>query len=97
MSAIQNNAKVSPRFQSLAQLKPGLFAGYFDPLPSDFSLRQFLLRHRVPFIKTNPVAKRGGGACFYSVAATEKALRSSAGVWTAPRRRVVSQQERGES
>ena len=81
------NQSVSPRFKSLAQLKPGLFAGYLDPMPSDFSLRAFLQRNRVPFIKANPGAKRGGGACFYCVTAAEKALRSSAGVWTAPRHR----------
>jgi hypothetical protein len=81
-----------PKFKTIAGLKP-LFAEFFDPMPCDYTIRQFLLRKRVPFIKSNPSAKRGGGPCFFNVCATEEALRSLAGVWTEPRRRAASQQE----
>lgn len=48
---------------------------FLSPAPSAESLKNWLDDARIPRFKANPTAKRGGGTCWYSVAAVEKFLR----------------------
>ena len=61
----------------MAKLKADVLPGYFDELPSDETLRSRFKAARVPFIKCNRAAKRGGGVVFWDIAAVEKHLRSA--------------------
>ncbi len=49
---------------------------FLDPVPSRETLREWFDRARIPRFKANPLAKRGGGPVYYSVAAVETFLRS---------------------
>ncbi len=49
---------------------------FLSPPPSRETLRAWLNRARIPRFKANPLARRGGGHVYYSVAAVEKFLRS---------------------
>jgi len=63
------------RLATLDQLLTDTIPLFLSPPPKRDTLRAWLKRARVPRFKTNPVAKRGGGAVYYSVAAVEKMLR----------------------
>lgn len=49
---------------------------FLSPPPSRETLRDWFDRARIPRFKANPLARRGGGPVYYSVAAVEKFLRS---------------------
>jgi len=49
---------------------------FLSPAPSRETLRAWLNGARIPRFKINPLARRGGGRVFYSVAAVEKLLNS---------------------
>ena len=49
---------------------------FLDPTPSRATLREWFDGARIPRFKANPLARRGGGPVYYSVAAVEKLLRS---------------------
>jgi hypothetical protein len=49
---------------------------FLSPPPSRETLRAWLNRARIPRFKINPLARRGCGRVFYSVAAVEKLLNS---------------------
>ena len=49
---------------------------FLSPAPSRETLRVWFDQARIPRFKANPLARRGGGHVYYSVAAVEKFLRS---------------------
>ncbi len=49
---------------------------FLSPVPSRETLCAWFDRARIPRFKANPLARRGGGPVYYSVAAVEKFLRS---------------------
>jgi hypothetical protein len=49
---------------------------FLSPPPSRETLRAWFDQARIPRFKANPLARRGGGHVYYSVAAVEKFLRS---------------------
>ncbi len=49
---------------------------FLSPPPSRETLRDWFNRARIPRFKANPLARRGGGHVYYSVAAVENFLRS---------------------
>lgn len=63
---------------ALAEIRKELLPAHLHPVPSLGTLREWFDRARVPRIKSNPMAKRGGGPVYYSVAAIEKLLRVQA-------------------
>ena len=70
------NESVSARLATLAKLKENTLPQFIDPIPADETLRAWLDAAGIPRFKANPTAQRGGGPCFYSVAAVEKLFRS---------------------
>lgn len=70
--------KSSPtaRTATLAVLRETTIAAFLDPVPSDEALRDMLDRAGIPRFKSSPLAKRGGGPCYYSVSHVEKMFRS---------------------
>jgi hypothetical protein len=49
---------------------------FLSPAPSRETLRAWFNQGRIPRFKANPLARRGGGHVYYSVAAVGKFLRS---------------------
>jgi len=49
---------------------------FLDPVPKRETVKDWLDANRIPRFKMNPLAKRGGGKVYYSVAHVEKFLRS---------------------
>jgi hypothetical protein len=72
-----NNAKTKlcARFATLDELLQNVVPLFVAPTPQRETFRDWLDRANVPRFKANPVAKRGGGPCFYSVSAVEKFFR----------------------
>jgi hypothetical protein len=64
------------RLASLDVLRETTIPAYLDPTPSDQTLRAWFEMAHIPRFKMNPLAKKGGGQVYYSVAAVEKFLRS---------------------
>jgi len=63
------------RLATLPELKKNTLAIYINPIPSDETLRAWLDDAGIPRLKSNPLARRGGGPVYYSVAAVEKFFR----------------------
>ncbi len=63
------------RLATIAQLRETILPNFLQPVPSEDALRDLFDRENIPRFKSNPTAKRGGGPCFYSVAAVEKLFR----------------------
>ena len=66
----------SARLANLDELRKNLFAVHIAPVPCNSTLRAWLDQAKIPRMKSNPLAKRGGGPCYYQVSAVEKFLRS---------------------
>lgn len=49
---------------------------FINPIPRRETVRNWLDAANIPRFKSNPLAKRGGGPVYYSIAHTEKFLRS---------------------
>jgi hypothetical protein len=64
------------RLATLDQLRKTTVTAFLDPVPSNETLRDLFDAADIPRFKCNPLAKRGGGPCFYSVSAVEKLFRS---------------------
>ena len=64
------------RLATLPELEKTTLPVFINPIPSRETLRAWFDKARIPRFKSNPSAKRGGGAAFYSVAAVEKYFRS---------------------
>lgn len=67
---------LNARLATLDQLLETVIPAHLSPPPKRDTLRNWLDAARIPRFKANPSAKRGGGTTYYSVAATEKFLRS---------------------
>jgi hypothetical protein len=68
----------SSRFATLLTVKTDILPNYLAPqdVPTDETLRSWFDTAKIPRIKTNPAAVRGGGTVYYSAPAIEKYLRS---------------------
>ncbi|MEI7939401.1 MAG: hypothetical protein WCK27_22175 [Verrucomicrobiota bacterium] len=64
------------RLATLDVLLETTIPAFLSPPPSRDTLREWFDRARIPRFKANPLARRGGGHVYYSVAAVEKFLRS---------------------
>jgi hypothetical protein len=71
----ENTTEQRARLATLGQLRATIFKAYLDPVPCDDTCRDWLDQWKVPRIKSNPHAKRGGGLVFYNVAAVERGLK----------------------
>ncbi len=60
----------------MRELRENILPNLIAPVPTVETLRNWFDAARIPRLKSNPLAKRGGGTTFYSVAAVEKFLRS---------------------
>ena len=67
-------APIKARLATIDELLKTVFPLYFSPLPARCTAREWLEKAKIPRFKQNPLAKRGGGPVFYSVAAVEKFL-----------------------
>jgi hypothetical protein len=74
MATTNVNNNGTARAATLDQLIETTIPLFVNPVPSKQTLRAWF--KRVPKFKANPTAKKGGGPCFYSVAAIEKFFRS---------------------
>lgn len=66
----------SVRLATLDELIKTTIPLFISPVPCRETLRSWFDAARIPRFKSNPMAKRGGGPCYYQVAAVEKLLRS---------------------
>jgi hypothetical protein len=73
---MQNASNQNVRLATLDELLKSIIPVFLSPVPSRHTLRLWLDAAKVPRFKSNPLAKRGGGPCYYQVAAVEKFLRS---------------------
>jgi len=64
------------RLATLDRLRETIIPNFLDPVPSRDALKELLEAARVPRFKANPMARRGGGFLYYSVAHVERLLRS---------------------
>jgi hypothetical protein len=67
---------LNARLATLDQLLQTTIPAFLTPAPSRETLRAWFDAAGIPRFKANPTAQRGGGPCFYSVAAVEKLFRS---------------------
>ncbi len=73
---MEKNCSQTARLATLDQLKQATIPNFIEPVPSDETLRDWFDAAGIPRFKANPMAKRGGGHVFYSVAAVEKFFRN---------------------
>ena len=52
--------------------------GLVTPMPSRRTIERWFVRLKIPYFKSNPSAKHGGGTRFFSVVAVEKVFRARA-------------------
>lgn len=64
------------RLANIDELVENILPNFIKPIPSHETLRAWFDQAHIPRFKSNPMAKRGGGAVYYSVAAVEKFLRT---------------------
>ena len=77
MSGMQTQSKeITARAATIDELLSNVVPNFLQPPPSRDTFRAWLDAAKVPRMKANPHAKRGGGPCYYSVPAVEKLLRS---------------------
>lgn len=69
---------VSARLATIDQLLETTIPAYLAPPPARETLRDWFDRANIARFKANPLARRGGGQVFYSVAGVEKFLRARA-------------------
>ena len=69
------NSESLARLATLGELRDNILPNLIRPVPPPETLRALLDRARIPRFKSNPLARRGGGRCYYSVAAVEKLFR----------------------
>jgi hypothetical protein len=71
-SIISNQARLA----TLPELEKTTLPVFINPIPSRETLRAWFDDAKIPRFKSNPVAKRGGGLVYYSVAGVEKFFRA---------------------
>ncbi len=64
------------RLATLNQLRENVLPNFLSPVPSKDTLRSWFDAAKIARFQANPLARRGGGPCFYSVSAVEKFLRT---------------------
>ena len=64
------------RLATIGQMRGTTIAAHISPVPCVATCRAWFDDAKIPRFKSNPLAKRGGGPVYYSVAAVEKFLRS---------------------
>jgi len=72
MAQIENQ---QARTATIKRIRSEIAPLFFDPVPSVDTLRNWFDKEQIPRFKSNPTSKRGGGTCWYSVAAVEKYFR----------------------
>jgi hypothetical protein len=81
---MSNNAKTTElitanqaaRLATLDELIKNILPLFIVPVPSKETVRAWLDDGKIPRLKSNPMAIRGGGPVYYSVAAVEKYFRA---------------------
>jgi len=73
---MKNNDSADARAATLDELIKNVIPLFISPVPSRDTLRNWFDAANLPRFKSNPNAKRGGGPCYYSVAAVEKLLKA---------------------
>jgi trehalose utilization protein len=76
---MSNETKIQPRLATLAELREKVLPAFLSPIPTNKTLASWFDAAKVARFKSNPVARRGGGAVFYSVAGVEKFFRQRMG------------------
>ena len=71
-----NHQTSNARLATLSELRENILPNILAPVPTTETLRNWFDAANIPRLKTNPLAKRGGGLTFYSVAAVEKYIRN---------------------
>ena len=71
----QEAGRPRARLADLEYLRTHVVPLYLSRVPSAETCRRWFDAAGIPRHKANPSAKRGGGRCFYEVAAVEKLLR----------------------
>lgn len=74
---MEHNSVTNKRLATLEAIHKELLPQHIQPVPCLATVRRWLDREKVPRIKTNPAAHRGGGLVYYSVPAVEKLLRGA--------------------
>lgn len=64
------------RLATIDVLRETTLKAFLAPVPPRHTIREWFKAAHIPVFKQNPLAKKGGGACYYSVSAVEKFLRS---------------------
>jgi hypothetical protein len=72
----QTNSKPTARLATLDELIQTTIPAFISPIPCRATLRHWFDDNNIPRIKSNPMAKRGGGNVYYSVPHVEKLFRS---------------------
>ena len=72
---MKNDIPTNVRAATISELLTNVVPQFLAPPPNRDTFRGWLKRANIPRMKTNPAARRGGGACYYNVAAVEKFLR----------------------
>jgi hypothetical protein len=71
-----NISENAARAATIDRLRETTVKVFLDPVPSRDALRAMFDEAAIPRFKSNPLAKRGGGYVYYSVAHVEKLFRS---------------------
>ncbi len=74
--SIETDSSPRARLATLDTLLETTIPAFLSEAPSRETLRDWFDKARIPRFKANPIAKRGGGKAFYSVAAVEKFLKA---------------------
>jgi hypothetical protein len=61
----------------MKDLREGLLKAWLSTVPCSITLTKWFDENKIPRIKSNPSAKRGGGSVFWSVSHIEKLLTRS--------------------
>ena len=69
-------SQTTARLAAIGQLRQTLLKAHLDPVPCAATCKAWFDAARIPRMKANPLAKRGGGQVYYSVAHVERFLRS---------------------
>lgn len=64
------------RLATLSEFREKILPNLITPVPCQETLRSWFDAAKIARFQANPLAKRGGGPCFYSVAAVEKFFRA---------------------
>lgn len=69
---MKDNSNLKARLATLEQLCANVLPAFIDPVPCKATLRAWFDTAKIPRLKTNATAKRGGGNVYFSVPHVEK-------------------------